>query len=400
MYGNEARGRPGPARLRPQPRRGLPHDEALAHRARAAACTTQLEQSLRDLRTEYVDLLLIHWPSRERPARRDARRDGRGARRRPRAPPRRRELPDARCCARRSSTRRSICDQVEYHPYLGQPAVLALARERDLMVTAYSPLAQGAVLRDPRARARSPRRTARAPARSSCAGCSTSRTSRRSRRRRATSTAPRTSTSSASSCPTRSAARSPASSAAGARSTRPGRPTGTEPPGDIRPAPPRGRSRACARTTDATDVFDIDNALCTLVQLGGSDLHLKVKAPAADPRRRRAAPDRGHRILLTPEDTEAAVRTMLQDPIKLTELAEEFEVDFSYSISGVARFRVNAFRQRGTLSLVCPRDPAHDPHGLRAQRCRRSSPSWPRRSAGSSCSPARPARASRRRSRR
>ncbi len=42
-----------------------------------------------------------------------------------------------------------ICDQVEYHPYLGQPALLALARERDLMVTAYSPLAQGAVLRDP-----------------------------------------------------------------------------------------------------------------------------------------------------------------------------------------------------------------------------------------------------------
>ena len=42
-----------------------------------------------------------------------------------------------------------ICDQVEYHPYLGQPELLALARERDLMVTAYSPLARGAALRDP-----------------------------------------------------------------------------------------------------------------------------------------------------------------------------------------------------------------------------------------------------------
>jgi 2,5-diketo-D-gluconate reductase B len=41
-----------------------------------------------------------------------------------------------------------ICDQVEYHPYLGQPELLQLARERDLMLTAYSPLAQGAVLRD------------------------------------------------------------------------------------------------------------------------------------------------------------------------------------------------------------------------------------------------------------
>jgi 2,5-diketo-D-gluconate reductase B len=42
-----------------------------------------------------------------------------------------------------------LCDQVEYHPYLGQPKVLEGARERDLMVTAYSPLAQGAVLHDP-----------------------------------------------------------------------------------------------------------------------------------------------------------------------------------------------------------------------------------------------------------
>jgi hypothetical protein len=27
-------------------------------------------------------------------------------------------------------------------------------------------------------------------------------------------------------------------------------------------------------STDARDVFDVDDALCTLVQLGGSDLHL------------------------------------------------------------------------------------------------------------------------------
>ena len=41
-----------------------------------------------------------------------------------------------------------ICDQVEYHPYLGQPQVIEVAREHELLVTAYSPLAQGAVLRD------------------------------------------------------------------------------------------------------------------------------------------------------------------------------------------------------------------------------------------------------------
>jgi len=98
-------------------------------------------------------------------------------------------------------------------------------------------------------------------------------------------------------------------------------------------------------------VFDIDNALCSLVADGGSDLHLKVNNHPQTRVDGELRPIDGSE-LLAPEDTEAAVRTMLSDPVKLTELAEEFEVDFSYSISGVARFRVNAFRQRGTLSLV------------------------------------------------
>jgi twitching motility protein PilT len=99
-------------------------------------------------------------------------------------------------------------------------------------------------------------------------------------------------------------------------------------------------------------VFDIDNALCTLVQLGGSDLHLKVHVPPLTRVDGELRPIEGA-APLTSEDTESAVRSMLHDPIKLAELAEEFEVDFSYSISGVARYRVNAFRQRGALSVVC-----------------------------------------------
>jgi twitching motility protein PilT len=104
--------------------------------------------------------------------------------------------------------------------------------------------------------------------------------------------------------------------------------------------------------TDARDVFDIDNALCTLVALGGSDLHCKVQVAPLTRVDGELRPIDGAGPL-TPDDTEHAVRTMLQDPVKLKELADEHEVDFSYSISGVARFRVNAFRQRGTLSLVC-----------------------------------------------
>ena len=42
-----------------------------------------------------------------------------------------------------------FADQVEYHPFLAQEALLALGRERDVLVTAYAPLAQGKVTRDP-----------------------------------------------------------------------------------------------------------------------------------------------------------------------------------------------------------------------------------------------------------
>jgi twitching motility protein PilT len=99
-------------------------------------------------------------------------------------------------------------------------------------------------------------------------------------------------------------------------------------------------------------VFDVDNALCTLVQLGGSDLHLKVGVPPLTRLDGDMRPIEGAGPL-APEDTETAVRAMLADVAKLEELAAEHEVDFSYSITGIARFRVNAFRQRGVLSLVC-----------------------------------------------
>jgi 2,5-diketo-D-gluconate reductase B len=115
---------------------------------RAVGVHDQLEQSLRDLRTEYVDLLLIHWPNRDVPlaetlgAMCEARDDGRV---------RHLGVANFPSALLREALEHAplLCDQVEYHPYLGQPAVLEVARERGLLVTAYSPLAQGEILRDP-----------------------------------------------------------------------------------------------------------------------------------------------------------------------------------------------------------------------------------------------------------
>jgi twitching motility protein PilT len=99
-------------------------------------------------------------------------------------------------------------------------------------------------------------------------------------------------------------------------------------------------------------VFDVQTALRNLVIRGGSDLHLKVSAPPLF---------RINGVLgafpgdspLTEQDTERALHELLHDPTKLAEFSEEHEVDFSFEIPEVARFRVNAFRQRGLISMAC-----------------------------------------------
>ena len=98
-------------------------------------------------------------------------------------------------------------------------------------------------------------------------------------------------------------------------------------------------------------MFDLESALRRVIEIDGSDLHLKVpsKPLIRHLGHLQPIPDTDD---LTPEDTERALRELLSDHTKLEEFAEEHEVDFSYSLPGLSRFRVNAFRQRGVISLV------------------------------------------------
>jgi len=98
-------------------------------------------------------------------------------------------------------------------------------------------------------------------------------------------------------------------------------------------------------------VFDLHAALHHLVEVGASDLHLKVPAPPSMRLDGALQPIPGT-VELTQQDTEAAVRLMLRDPEQLAEFESANELDFSYAIDGLARFRVNAFRQRGSVSIV------------------------------------------------
>jgi twitching motility protein PilT len=99
-------------------------------------------------------------------------------------------------------------------------------------------------------------------------------------------------------------------------------------------------------------MFDVDAALMTVIETEASDLHLKVPAPPIVRQHGKLVPLEGM-DQLRPEDTEATLFHMLTDEAKLESFRAEKEVDFSYSIPGLARFRVNAFVQRGSISLVC-----------------------------------------------
>jgi len=99
-------------------------------------------------------------------------------------------------------------------------------------------------------------------------------------------------------------------------------------------------------------MFDVDAALMTVIEKEASDLHLKVPSqPMIRQYGKLIAIDGSEP--LRPEDTEATLFHMLTDEAKLEAFRTEREVDFSYSVPGVARFRVNAFVQRGSVSLVC-----------------------------------------------
>lgn len=99
-------------------------------------------------------------------------------------------------------------------------------------------------------------------------------------------------------------------------------------------------------------MFEVKQALRDLVEREGSDLHLKVgAAPLFRVNGELVADERADE--LTTDDTEHALKQLLDDDGKLDEFEQEHEVDFSFEIEGVARYRINAFRQRGWVSMAC-----------------------------------------------
>jgi twitching motility protein PilT len=98
-------------------------------------------------------------------------------------------------------------------------------------------------------------------------------------------------------------------------------------------------------------MFDLHEALRYVVRKEGSDLHLKVGSRPIARIHGQLQPIEEYELLQA-GDTERVLREMLIDPEKLAEFNSDREVDFAYAVEGLARFRVNAFQQRGSISIV------------------------------------------------
>ncbi len=97
-----------------------------------------------------------------------------------------------------------------------------------------------------------------------------------------------------------------------------------------------------------------DPMLVTLLQAtvaaGASDLHITVGRPATARRDGVLIPFEGVG-LLEPADTERMVKSLLNSH-QLEELEENMQVDFSFGLESIGRFRANAYLQRTSYALA------------------------------------------------
>ncbi|BDP40206.1 twitching motility protein PilT [Deinococcus aetherius] len=87
-----------------------------------------------------------------------------------------------------------------------------------------------------------------------------------------------------------------------------------------------------------------------MVKGGASDIHLRAgSAPAG---RVNGLIQRFGEARLTPEHVEVFAREMMGRPGMWEEFVQRREADFAYGVPGLARFRVNAYFQRGSVGLI------------------------------------------------
>jgi twitching motility protein PilT len=97
--------------------------------------------------------------------------------------------------------------------------------------------------------------------------------------------------------------------------------------------------------------MDLDGLLARLIELGGSDMHLKIASPAMARVDGELVPMEER--LLTESDLETVLtRITERTPAKREHFYNAGELDTAYLAEGLGRFRANGYRQRGSISFA------------------------------------------------
>jgi twitching motility protein PilT len=101
---------------------------------------------------------------------------------------------------------------------------------------------------------------------------------------------------------------------------------------------------------DAAPQISLSDLLRKLSELGGSDLHITTGTPPQVRVDGHIRPLEGYRFL-TSSDTKQLAYSVLTDAQK-HRFEENLELDFSFGVKGLSRFRANIFNQRGAVGAV------------------------------------------------
>ena len=99
--------------------------------------------------------------------------------------------------------------------------------------------------------------------------------------------------------------------------------------------------------------MQLEDILRTAIGQGASDIHLISGHPPM--MRVNTVITPMDYPILTPESVQAAMEEMATEDEHHNTYARVKDLDFSYEIKGLCRFRVNAHSQRGTCGVVTPR---------------------------------------------
>ena len=101
-------------------------------------------------------------------------------------------------------------------------------------------------------------------------------------------------------------------------------------------------------------VVQLEEILGLAIDMNATDIHMQVGLPPMFRVRGKLV---AHESLpLTAERCEALVFSIMSEEQKKT-FSERLDCDFSYGITGLARFRINVFRQRASVAVALRRIP-------------------------------------------